>query len=432
MPYIQKIKLKKTGDLSIISIAKGYDFNTSVGLTQTWSGEDVLNCADLRSAFDSGTIQVYSNWNDLGCNLPNDKTIGKDSILTYKGFLGSDPANRCMDWLTAQCIIAVFCKIETAKQNNVSVDEDEIISFMDTYHKLSMNTSTSQTIQENTSVPNANMPKGTSLSDHKRIMLKQFDSGPVTAYWGLKIPNSEKKNLIEARQKFVGFFKDADITVSRRMFDTTMRTAAATGLFGAKRYIIGYLECIDHPMKDIIIPKLESDEFKTALFDLTSTFGVNNKPINTRFKIYYGDPSGGKTYQAVSELTHKEYVFPCSSDVTPDVLMREFDFNNGQPSFNQSLLSMAAQQGETIVFEELRLLPQVSLCFLQNMLDNKDCFWYEKKKFDINPNFKVIGTMNLVVNGHVNPLPEALVDRAYEIKRFDITDDCYDVSYDFE
>lgn len=435
MPYIQKVKINQTGDLSIIAIAKGNKFNESVGLTQTWSPDDVLNSNNCDLAFECGTIQVYSNWNILGDNLPADKTIGQDAILAYRSFIGKDPNNRCMDWELAQWIVKFFKSVEESKKTSTKLNEDVLIECMKQYHAIAKKKSSAATASTTTSTaPSAksNQPHGMSLTDYKKSIQSVFDCGPIEPYFALKIPKNKKNQLVECRKRFVGFFKDADMTISRRLYDTVMRTAMKTGLFGAKQYIVGYLECIDHPMKDIIIPKLDSDEFKTALFDLISTFGVKDEPINKRFKIYYGEPSGGKTYQAISELKNKEYVIPCSSDITPDALMRDFSFNNGQPVFNQTLLAMAAHQGDTIVAEELRLLPQVTLCFLQNMLDNKDFFWYDNKKFYIHPDFKIIGTMNLVVNGHINPLPEALVDRAYEIKRFDITDDCYDVSYDFE
>lgn len=39
----------------------------------------------------------------------------------------------------------------------------------------------------------------------------------------------------------------------------------------------------------------------------------------------------------------------------------------------------------------------------------------------IKEGFQIIGTMNLVVNGSVYSLPEPLIDRAEELKKFKLT-----------
>ncbi len=436
MPYIQKLKITKTSDLSIISMAKGYSFSQSVGLLQTFTADEVSACADLKAAFDCGALQVYSNWSML--DDADEDDIGGKQILQYKSFIGKDPNNRCLHWDEGTIIIQAFLKIEDAKRSGTPLDEDAILDYMRDYVKA-VKTRKAATVQAQTaatattsSKTNNAMPHGMTLSDYKKSVWGSFTAGPIEPYFKLKIPQTQRNDLVKARMRYCDVFKDADYVLSRRIFDASLRIGQQYGWFGTRRYLIGVFELTDHPMKDIIIPKLDGDEFKNALFDLLSTFGLNATPINKRLKLYYGDPSGGKTYQAVSELTNKEYVYPCSSDVTPDVLMREFDFQSGEAEFHDTLLTQALKLGYKIVFEEIRLLPQVSLCFLQNLLDNKDCIWYNNQKIDIHPGFEIIGTMNLKVNGHINPLPEALVDRAYDIRRFDITDDCYDVSYDFE
>lgn len=436
MPHIQKTKLEKTSDLSIISMAKGYSFGQAAGLLQTFTADEVSACADLKSAFDCGALQVYSNWSML--DDVDEDDIGEKQVLKYASFIGKDPNNRCLHWDEGRIITQAFLKIEDAKRCSTPLDEDVILNYMKDYVKAvkarkaaAVQTPTAVTLTTS-STTSRTMPHGMTLSDYKKSVLASFTSGPIEPYFQLKIPQNQKADLVKARTRYCNVFKDADYVLSRRIFDTSLRIGQQYGWFGTRRYLTGVFELMDHPMKDIIIPKFDGDEFKNALFDLLSTFGLNATPINKRLKLYYGDPSGGKTHQAVSELTNNAYVYPCSSDATPDVLMREFDFQSGKAQFHDTLLVQALKLGYKIVFEEIRLLPQVSLCFLQNLLDNKDCIWYNGQKIDIHPGFEIIGTMNLKTNGQINPLPEALVDRACDIRRFDITDDCYDVSYDFE
>ena len=67
------------------------------------------------------------------------------------------------------------------------------------------------------------------------------------------------------------------------------------------------------------------------------------------------------------------------------------------------------------------LLPFESLRFLQTILDGKTEFIYKGKTVKIVDGFKIIGTMNLVVNGCTYGLPEPLVDRAEDLRKYSLT-----------
>lgn len=56
-------------------------------------------------------------------------------------------------------------------------------------------------------------------------------------------------------------------------------------------------------------------------------------------------------------------------------------------------------------------------------MDGKTEFIYKGHHVTIKDGFEIIGTMNLVVNGMVYPLPEPLVDRCEEIREFTMTED---------
>ena len=60
---------------------------------------------------------------------------------------------------------------------------------------------------------------------------------------------------------------------------------------------------------------------------------------------------------------------------------------------------------------------------MQTILDGKGEFLYKGHSVKIKEGFQVIGTMNLCVSGMVYGLPEPLVDRCQETKKFALTAD---------
>ena len=105
----------------------------------------------------------------------------------------------------------------------------------------------------------------------------------------------------------------------------------------------------------------------------------------------------------------------------PSDLMEDFNFKDGKAEFNPSALCRAMTEGKTIVLDEINLLPFESLRFLQSILDNKSEIVYKGHVIEIKDGFQIIGTMNLHVNGCVYALPEPLIDRASELRKFTLT-----------
>ena len=104
-------------------------------------------------------------------------------------------------------------------------------------------------------------------------------------------------------------------------------------------------------------------------------------------------------------------------------MLEDFKFVNGKATFIPSALQKAMIDGNVICLDEINLLPFESLRFLQSILDNKDVINYKGQDIHIKEGFKIIGTMNLKVNGQTFGLPEPLVDRADDIKKFVLTAD---------
>ena len=191
----------------------------------------------------------------------------------------------------------------------------------------------------------------------------------------------------------------------------------------AKEYIENYLSLEDHPDKNSIIDKIKSDEFKSIYNDLHAMESDNH--VNKRFVVYYGPAGGGKT--SAVEIDYPETkgrATLCNATIDPDDTMRHFEFDkDGNPIFFPTALIEDMENGRPHAMDEINLLPYNTLRSLQCILDNKEQFEYKGKSIHIKDGFKLIGTMNLFVNGQAFSLPEPLVDRAEKIKFFPITED---------
>ena len=132
--------------------------------------------------------------------------------------------------------------------------------------------------------------------------------------------------------------------------------------------------------------------------------------------IYYGPAGTGKTTAAMIKYPASA-ITVCNETMDSDDLMRVFDFNDesGNPVFKPSSLQEDMVNGRVHILDEINLLPMSSLRFLQGILDNKTEIEYHGERIPIKEGFKIVGTMNLVVNGQVFNLPEPIVDRAEQL-----------------
>lgn len=187
-----------------------------------------------------------------------------------------------------------------------------------------------------------------------------------------------------------------------------------------KDYTNCYMELTDNIDKDAIAQKMKSHEFDAIARDLLRC--EPSKQINRRLKIYYGDAGTGKTTKVLKEYPSAD-VIACNSSMLPDELLRTFDFNdaNGNPVFKKSSLRIAMETGKPIIFDELNLLSFDCLRLLQTLTDNKDYIMYNGERISIEDGFEIAATMNLTVNDQVFALPTPLVDRAFLIRRFDLS-----------
>lgn len=222
--------------------------------------------------------------------------------------------------------------------------------------------------------------------------------------------------ISEGLSNMIKFFSEFNFAPSYRFINTVghmlkIDTAAC------RAYIANYFRLTDSPYAGEVEHKMESMEFKQILNDIQKA--TVTKQVNSRFKIYYGSQGTGKTTKAMNETDNLCIV--CNSSMLPSDLMEDFTFSDGKATFNPSALCRCMEEGKPIVLDEINLLPFDSLRFLQGIFDGKTEFQYKGQTVHIKDGFKVIGTMNLVVNGVSFGLPEPLVDRCEDIKEFTLT-----------
>lgn len=219
-----------------------------------------------------------------------------------------------------------------------------------------------------------------------------------------------QERVTEAIQRMINFFSEFDFTPSFRFINTLIRV----GKKEAENYICNYFALMSSPYAEEIRNKVKSKEFKAVLKDFFEA--KSTQVINSRFRIYYGAQGTGKTTLALTESDNKCIV--CNSSMLPCDLMEDFTFDDGKASFHPSALAKCMEDGKAIVLDEINLLPFDSLRFLQGIFDGKKEFLYKGQTIRIADGFKVIGTMNLTINGMAYGLPEPLVDRCEAIREF--------------
>lgn len=254
------------------------------------------------------------------------------------------------------------------------------------------------------------------IANYVQAYLNELTSPDVTIKG--QTVSATNANLVlaaeQVSQQLIDFFSEFQFEPNFRFINTLAKTVQRDE-DGAK-FVFNYFNLTNHVDKFAVKEKMKSVEFENILQDLCN-FTTSNV-INTRFELFYGSQGTGKTTEAIEKAST---IMVCHSAMLPQDLMEDFHFVEGKPEFEPSALCLAMTQGHTIVLDEINMLPFESLRFLQSLLDNKKYFDWKTKTIDIHENFKVIGTMNLIVNGSVYALPEPLVDRASNLREYKLT-----------
>ena len=259
-----------------------------------------------------------------------------------------------------------------------------------------------------------------SISDERKnqYLVKRYDGMAIFTTEEIEARlikvNINLNNKKEALAKLIDFFTEFNFAPSLRFVNTLAFNSNVT------EYVTNYFLIQHFEYANEISEKVKSREFK----DIVTRIRDGNKPstvINNRMKLYYGEPGTGKTTQAMKEA---DKCIVCSSDMLPADLMQNFAFNDGKAGFEKSDLWIAMEKGQTIVLDEINMLPFESLRFLQGITDGKAELDYKGFNIKIHPGFQIIGTMNLTLGGVTMGIPAPLVDRCSDIKKFVLNAEC--------
>lgn len=296
---------------------------------------------------------------------------------------------------------------------------------------------------------------GVDLKGFELVKSMPYD-GPIITFLDIKTPKMilDEIPLLESRvqnavKNLFRFFSEFHFKPALRFIDSLFRKIDDDEITD---YIGGYFELQNSPDSQNVKAKMECDEFKGVIRDIKDLAPsyILKYPvsINKRLTVYYGDPGTGKTYKAIHD-NPDAVVIPCCSSITPDDLLRVFDFTKeenetvkeemqngtdnaaltallrsaraGKPTFNPTAVTTAMREGKPIIFDEINMLPPDTLAFVQEITDGKKRVQHMGWNIDIKEGFQIIGTMNLYVNGMTLALPSPLVDRIGTMQEFELT-----------
>ena len=231
--------------------------------------------------------------------------------------------------------------------------------------------------------------------------------------------NNNREKKLAVSTKLLQFFSEFAFDPAIRFVNTL---ANSKRYDRGREYISNYMTLCDHPDKDGIIEKTKSDEFKMICQELFEC--ATGNVVNKRLEIYFGPAGTGKTTKAINKYPEAK-VTVCNEMMDSTDLMKTFAFNDesGNPVFKPSSLQEDMINGKPHILDEMNLLPLSSLRYLQGILDGKKEIEFEGKTITIADGFKIIGTMNLIVNGQVFNLPEPIVDRASVLESYSVNPD---------
>lgn len=225
-------------------------------------------------------------------------------------------------------------------------------------------------------------------------------------------PIRELADPVELVRTWIKFFSEFHFNPQVRFINSLARCQDVNEL---NEYVIGYFSLTNNSYLNELQEKMKSDEYKELA---EKTYNTTNKIINDRLEIYYGEPGGGKTTKAIKDHPEAEVVI-CHAAMTPDELFRGFDFTEeGKPTFKPCPLKNAMLEGKVVILDEINLLNEDCRRALQALCDGKESISINNEEIAIKPGFRVVGTMNLVVDEQVFGLPAPLVDRACKIQEF--------------
>lgn len=242
-------------------------------------------------------------------------------------------------------------------------------------------------------------------------------SGPVfvpPTAMTLSIPSGGDPVVAEAASKLSAFLTEFKMTAQNRMINTM------SGMDRAQQsaYLVSYAELTANEYAGDLKAKCESAEFD-AVSGIIAGLERDNW-ANRRIEILYGPAGSGKTTAAMMENPGAK-VKVCHEELSADELFRGFDFQDGKPVFVGSEVEEAMRLGLPVVLDEINLLPRQTLRAMQAVTDGKPEVSVNNHVIKIADGFRIVGTMNLNIDGQIAPIPGPLVDRCYRLRYVEAT-----------
>lgn len=310
-------------------------------------------------------------------------------------------------------ICSEMCKI-SAQRNHTDSDLAKVKSLYETLVVLHCGTDRVININPTPSQPsveNVVVDTNTPPTTKNPIVSKYGKNYEIFAL--SQIDSNEKSLRANIAQRIDNFFKEfAFSNATSYRFLNTLGLKAKKSIKSATDYVKAQLTLLDLPSANGCIDKMKSDEWKSILNDLASLKTTNI--VNDRLTILFGPAGTGKTTKVLNDYPNI-VKFNCNPSLIPSDIMEDFELKDSVSNLALSSIVKCAIGGEPILLDEIGALSPQCLETLQTLTDNTTKFVWKGQEIEIKKGFKIIGTMNVEVNGRRFTLPEPLVDRAEDL-----------------
>lgn len=222
----------------------------------------------------------------------------------------------------------------------------------------------------------------------------------------------------ELFKNWVEFFAEFRFDLNPRFFSTIVNQATPDAV---KEYITGYFRITGDPESDAIGLKCESDAAKD-LFARTASMRPASG-MNARLDIFYSRFENGcddLTMKALGLLPDAETVYGDYDTGDVKGLFRESGVDGeGNPASFDTPLAAAMKNGSAVILEHINLLSLACQQELRSVTDERSSVTIGGEEYHIKPGFRIVATMNLLVDRQVKPLSPWLANRASTIREFE-------------
>lgn len=370
---------------------------------------------DIDDAIKSGELNIFANWVDP-VNLAKQDSLELSDGNNDNSLSVINNEHRITDARLVEPVVRAYKKIVDticATGSNAGCEmfvDDEYEFFVDKYKQIMGSA--------NGATPVASGSTTTTVVDPYDVPADQLPARLL----------DERRKLQENLHNFFLQFSNQGFEWSNRIHDTATRIyKSGKNMQDVFAYVDNYLE-IGGANDDVgaeISNQIRMPEF-TQTFEKLARYRLKDEPVNKHLIIYYGNPGVGKTYTAMQKYGSNTFV--CHSGILPQDIFKNFDVKNGVTNMTESVfIKTASTEKAVLILDEFNTMLQDTKITFQGITDNKDQIVdLSGQPIKLAKDYVFVITMNLFRNGVKYPLPEAVIDRAFEIRKFVSSADMYD------